>query len=295
MHETSSRLRRRSLLSGISWGAAAATLACLGTVAASSVQEAGSPNWPWLASRATGFVAYALLWATTVTGIATSLQRERPSSRAVLQNWHRTMNQVTWVLVGIHVAALLFESHVGYSIVDLVVPFASSEGGMGLAAGIVAAELAAAVAMTFSARRFLGPRLWRTLHLLAYPAWALTWAHLMFAGSSMDSLWVRFTVLASGLAVLLLACLRGAVAIRILPRPTAERDLTTRERRTMAAVSAGGALVGLATALVLVRTPADRVESPPSTAPSSPAVTDSNPGPEGVTETPEPITRSRGS
>jgi sulfoxide reductase heme-binding subunit YedZ len=277
------------------WSASIAALACLGAVAADAATENGAPNWPWIVSRATGFVAYALLWLTTVTGTAMSLQRERPRSRAALQDWHRTLNLATWLFVGAHVAVLLVETHVGYSVAELVVPFASSTGGVGLAAGIVAAELALVVAVTFSLRGFLGPRLWRILHLAAYPAWALAWTHLLLSGTSLEHVWVRLAVLASGLAIAVLACLRAAVALRLLPRPTADGAFTPRERRAMAAVSAGGALLGLVTAILLGRTQAGTGSSTPPTSSPAPAATESTPGPAGVSELPEPVTRSRGS
>jgi sulfoxide reductase heme-binding subunit YedZ len=55
--------------------------------------------------------------------------------------------------------------------------------------GVVAAELTLALTVTSLVRRWLGFRLWRTLHWLAYACWPLALLHGLGTGSDVGRRW----------------------------------------------------------------------------------------------------------
>jgi methionine sulfoxide reductase heme-binding subunit len=68
------------------------------------------------------------------------------------------------MFTGVHVAALLVDSYVGFSVVDVTVPFAFHWHPVAVAWGIVGAYLLLAVELTSLVRHRLPRGLWRRVH-----------------------------------------------------------------------------------------------------------------------------------
>lgn len=191
-----------------------------------------SSSAAWQASRAAGLVSFALLWASVIWGLlASSRPFSTGVSRAAIVDWHRILSTVALTFAGLHAAVLMLDTHAGYGIIDLVLPFAAEDSPLATAMGVVAFELGIAVAVSFRFRKHLGMRTWRALHMVAYPVFVLALAHFIAIGTDAKKPFVLGLALLSGFSVVF------ATAFRVIFRAENQRS----QRVTSAAAAAGDA------------------------------------------------------
>lgn len=173
----------------------------------------------WLLARASGLTAYVLLTATVLGGLVV---KSRPFGRAVrtasVADVHRVLSLLALGMLVLHGVALVLDTTVRISLAALVVPFASSYRPAAVAAGVVAAELAALVVASFPLRRRIGARAWRRLHWGSYAVFVLATVHGLAAGTDSAQPWAFDLYLGAIGAV---AC---ATAWRALARPHRPRE-----------------------------------------------------------------------
>jgi predicted ferric reductase len=192
-----------------------------------------SPQLWWYVARAGGLVAYGLLAASTIWGLAVST---RLLGRWPAPGWtldlHHYLGGLAVTFTGIHLAALLLDSYIQFDLLDLLVPFASTWRPGVVAWGVIALYLLVAVQATSLARRRVPHRLWRRVHLAAFPLLVTATAHLLTAGSDRANPAVITTVSATAAAISFL------LLFRLLHRPgrnrvqqPGPRPATTRNSR----------------------------------------------------------------
>ena len=190
----------------------------------------------WYADRAAGMTALVLLTLSVCLGIALA-------GRARSQRWpafaieevHRYLGLLTGTFIGIHALAILFDSYVPYSLEQLIVPGAAPSRTMAVAAGVLSAELLAALAVTNHYRKHLSFRFWRRAHYLNFGVWILALGHGIAAGTDSDQPWATY----------LYASCAAAVAGFFAWRHLVKRTLASWELTAWLAASAilGGELV----------------------------------------------------
>ncbi len=138
----------------------------------------------WYVARASGIVAWTIVSASVLWGLALSTRalgrRPRP---AWLLDLHRYLGGLALVFTGIHVVSIVSDTYVHFGVVEVLVPFASTWHPLAVALGVVSLYLLAAVELTSLARTRIPRRVWRRVHLASFPLFLLTTAHLMTAGT----------------------------------------------------------------------------------------------------------------
>jgi DMSO/TMAO reductase YedYZ heme-binding membrane subunit len=138
----------------------------------------------WYVARAGGIVAWTLLVASVVSGLLLSIRlRPAGATRPWILDLHRFLGGLAVVFVAVHVAGILLDSYVQFSLVDVLVPFASSWHPLWIAWGIVTMYLLLAVEITSLLRRQLPQRIWRRVHFLSFPVMLLATIHFLVAGT----------------------------------------------------------------------------------------------------------------
>lgn len=171
----------------------------------------------WLLARASGLTAYALLTTSVLAGL---VLKSRPFGRALkassVTDLHRLLVWLGLGALAVHGAALVADRTLRMPLAGLLLPGASPYRPVSVAAGVVAGELMALVAVSFSLRRLrlIGQRMWRSLHWATYVVFTLATAHGLFAGSDSAQPWTRDLYLGAVGAVAF------ATAWRALDRPT---------------------------------------------------------------------------
>lgn len=179
----------------------------------------------WYLARSTGVVAWAGLTASVCLGLALSTRAlgKRPTP-AWLTDLHRGVSASALIVTAVHLAALVADEYVEFGPRELLVPMASTWKPGAVTLGVVGVYLMVLVEASSFARRRISARLWRTLHLLAFPAWVLATAHFMTAGTDAERPWLAGSVIGSMVLV------GGLLLVRILV-PRGRAAAGRRERR----------------------------------------------------------------
>ena len=175
----------------------------------------------WYAVRAAGIVAYLLLTAVVVVGLALSGRTLGPRwPRFAVEEVHRFGGILVGVFVWLHVLTTAIDAYLPFGVTDLVVPFTSGYRPLWTGLGIVAAELLLALAITNRYRDRIPHRVWRRAHMLNVPVWGLATLHTLYGGSDRDQAWLVVLTIACILAV----SAAGAVRLRATPSRPGDGD-----------------------------------------------------------------------
>jgi predicted ferric reductase len=188
----------------------------------------------WYSARAAGIVAWALAASSVVWGLALSThvlgRKPRP---AWLFDLHRFLGGMALIFTGIHVLAVLADTYVHFSILNVLVPFTGSWHPLAVAWGIVGFYLLLAVELTSLARAHVSKRLWRRVHFASFALFVMTTVHALTAGTDRRSPAFLIAVVASCGVVVVLTCMRmgrwarrpDVPATKAGPRPAGQRPV----------------------------------------------------------------------
>jgi methionine sulfoxide reductase heme-binding subunit len=178
----------------------------------------------WLASRASGVVALALVTASVAIGLTMAGRvLRRPGMGRRLKALHEHTALAGLVAIAVHGITLLGDRWLHPGVRGVLIPFAMGYRPAFTGLGIVAGYLAAALGLSFYARRRLGPRLWRRAHRATVIVYVLALVHTIGAGTDAASGWLRAFMVVTAVPIALLF-LR-----RMLPR---RRRVVAQEART---------------------------------------------------------------
>src|SRR5437867_9145586 len=170
-----------------------------------------SGQFPWYVARSAGLVAWALLAASVLWGLALSTKILSPTVRP---NWildlHRWLGGLALGFTGVHVGALLFDTYVHLGVVSVLVPFASTWHPGAVAWGVVSLYLLLAVEVTSLLRSRIPKSLWRKTHFASFALFVTSTLHGLTAGTDTGSTMLRIGVLMTA------ALFAGLTAARLL-------------------------------------------------------------------------------
>ena len=161
----------------------------------------------WLASRASGLVALALITLSVGVGLAMAGKAfRRPGLPRKLMALHEHAALGGLIAIAVHGITLLGDRWLDPGPAGIAVPFVMDYRPFYTGLGIVAGYLAAALGLSFYTRKRIGAKLWRKLHRATIAVYVLAVIHTLGAGS--DVAWVRPAMLITGAPVLYLLVLR---------------------------------------------------------------------------------------
>jgi DMSO/TMAO reductase YedYZ heme-binding membrane subunit len=148
----------------------------------------------WYLSRSSGMVAWLLVTASVVWGLALSARVfNRMASPAWMLDLHRFLGGTAVSLVGVHLAALVADNYAHFGWREILVPFTTAENAekitTAVAWGVIAMYLLIAVELTSLLRRRLPRKLWKRVHYLSFPLYVLCTVHGYQAGTDRTVRW----------------------------------------------------------------------------------------------------------
>ena len=211
------------------------------------------PRTYWWISRSTGIIAWAVLTLSVIWGLAltTRLLGKFPKPAWML-DLHKHFASLASILVGVHVVSLMLDGYARFSLSDILIPMHTQWKPGPIAWGVVSLYVLIAVQGTSLAKRHMPLKIWRMLHFLSYPLWALATAHFITAGTDAYEPVFAYTVI--GTTILISALTLG-------------RLLSPRAARVPSAASASASAAAAASA-------AAPVSATPSAAPASAAASE---------------------
>jgi len=189
----------------------------------------------WYTVRASGLIAWALVLGAVAWGLVLSIRPIRTPRPAWALDLHRFLGGLAFAFVGVHLAGLLFDTFVGFSVADLFVPMASHWRPGAVAFGVVGLYVVAAVEITSLLMRRLPRRLWHAVHLSSLAALVLLTVHAFTAGADASSPVVVALAVLSSTVVGALVVVRLAFLVvdraRATVRPALPSDLAPARSR----------------------------------------------------------------
>jgi methionine sulfoxide reductase heme-binding subunit len=165
----------------------------------------------WYLARASGVVAFVLLTLVVLVGVGLAGKVRLTWPRFAVVDVHRFGSILVGVFIAVHAVTLALDTYLPFSVVQLVVPFASHYRPLPTALGIVAMELLVAVAIANLLRTRLPYRAWRRAHYLTLLVWLAATVHGLTVGSDRGSAWLDAIYFSSIVAVL------TALIVRVRP------------------------------------------------------------------------------
>jgi methionine sulfoxide reductase heme-binding subunit len=149
------------------------------------------PHLFWITSRAAGITAMTLASGSLGVGV---LIRSRGESRRLLGSdvraLHEALSLATLIAIAIHGIALLGDSYLHPSPLDLAVPFTGAYRPLWTGLGIVAGWGLTALGLSYYGRARIGAARWRYLHRFIPVFWALGVLHTLGAGTDATQPWL---------------------------------------------------------------------------------------------------------
>ena len=136
----------------------------------------------WYLARAGGLVAWSALVLSVVLGLLLAGRLVPRGKGAWVQEVHRYLGGLASVFTAIHVLALVADTYVYFGWREIFLPFASEWEPGAVAAGVIGMYLLIAIEATSLAMQRLPRRLWRAVHQLSLPLFALATLHGFLAG-----------------------------------------------------------------------------------------------------------------
>ena len=183
-----------------------------GPTVADTIRQRTLASWPWYLTRASGLVAAVALTLLLLSGVGLvtggTFRFLEP-----LTAWasHRALGITFGVAVIIHIASILFDHFVPFSIWQALIPWLSPYkpltllglhlGSFYVALGIFAFYLALIVMITSLVWVEKKPKIWKLIHFLSYLLMLLVFLHALLIGTDLLHGVLRWLWIGAGLAI----------------------------------------------------------------------------------------------
>jgi len=172
---------------------------------------AAGPHLFWITSRAAGTAAVILSSASLGVGLLIRSRGEPRRLAAVdARVLHEALSLATLIAIAVHGLALLGDSYLHPTVLDISIPFDGSYRPLWTGIGIVAGWGLAALGLSYYARARIGQARWRYLHRFTAAFWAMGIAHTLGAGTDASEPWLIVALLAPTVPALVLLVRRMA-------------------------------------------------------------------------------------
>ncbi len=169
----------------------------------------------WIASRASGLVALALITASVALGLVMSGKIMRKPGRArTMVALHEQLALAGLFAIAVHGITLLGDAFLNPGITGITIPGAIDYRPVWVGLGIGAGYLAAVLGLSFYARKSIGPRLWRKAHRLTIVVYAMSVLHVLGAGTDASTPWLRAWLVLTAPAITILLVVRMTEPMR---------------------------------------------------------------------------------
>ena len=175
----------------------------------------------WYLSRASAFAAFGLMWLSMVYGllITNRMARVWPGGPTAF-DLHQFTSLLGLGFIGFHALILLGDSYIGYSLAQLLVPFASANyEPVWVGLGQIGLYVLVLVSATFYLRNRMSPGAWRVMHFLSFAGFVMALAHGIFSGSDSGTVWAGAMYWIAGISTVLLTLYR--IVVRRAPATVA--------------------------------------------------------------------------
>jgi predicted ferric reductase len=158
----------------------------------------------WYVTRASGIIAYLLLWLSSVLGLAvTSKYLDGLLDRLFTYDFHEFISLLGLAFMLVHALVLMLDHYLPYTLTQVLVPFTSPYRPFWVGFGVISFYIIVLVTVTFYLRSRIGTRSFRVIHYLSLLGYLGATLHGYFSGTDTALLTMQIIYKVSGLVVLL--------------------------------------------------------------------------------------------
>ncbi|HEX5369405.1 MAG TPA: hypothetical protein VFY10_08335 [Dehalococcoidia bacterium] len=166
----------------------------------------GADHTFWYLTRASGFVAYVLLFGSVTLGLLLTTSIPAGLRRFDVFDIHRFVALLALIVTVFHALIVLPDQFIGFKLSELLVPFTSPYAQLYMALGTLALYLMAIIIGTFYLRPLVPYSAWRTIHYATFAVYAMALAHGLGAGSDTSLTWaLGLYAITGGIVIALVA------------------------------------------------------------------------------------------
>ncbi len=190
------------------------------------------PKAYWYLSRASGLVAYTLLWASVAMGLLITSKTSRVwPGGPVAVDAHQFLSLVALGFAFFHGLVLRGDSYSQFSVLQLAVPFATGQyRPLWVGIGQLGFYLAGLITLSFYVRKRIGPKTWRLLHYGSFVVYSMVLLHALMSGTDRAAIPVQALYWTTGAATYFLTVYRVLVSMKG-PRPARDAEANVGARR----------------------------------------------------------------
>ncbi|WP_026565078.1 ferric reductase-like transmembrane domain-containing protein [Bacillus sp. UNC41MFS5] len=137
----------------------------------------------WYAIRATGIVAYLLLYLAVLTGLYSAVQKKRKKKVNNLLLFHEVLSDWSLIMTAGHLGILLIDAYMKFSWSDILIPFSGSYETISIGLGSIATYFLILTIVTSKFRKKIGYKKWQKLHALNPILYILVTVHGLMSGT----------------------------------------------------------------------------------------------------------------
>ncbi|MBT2723136.1 ferric reductase-like transmembrane domain-containing protein [Bacillus sp. ISL-46] len=140
----------------------------------------------WYMIRATGLVAYLLLYLSVIIGLYSQVQKKRKQKVTTSLFLHESMSNWALYLVLGHVGFLLIDSYISLQWLEILIPFNTDYKPLPMALGALSLYFLIMTIVTSKARKKIGYQKWRKLHALNPVLYIFVTIHGLLIGTDIQ-------------------------------------------------------------------------------------------------------------
>jgi predicted ferric reductase len=137
----------------------------------------------WYAIRATGVVAYLLLYLAVLSGLYSAVQKKRKKKVNNILHFHEVLSDWSLIMTGAHLGILLIDSYLTFNWFEILVPFSSDFENISMGLGTIGFYFLTLTILTSKFRKKIGYQKWQKLHALNPILYILVTAHGLMSGT----------------------------------------------------------------------------------------------------------------
>lgn len=166
----------------------------------------------WLIIRLAGLASYAMLFIGVAFGIIYSMPFLKGIPKASFYKWHSFAANVGLLLAVGHVLFLVVDTYRPFLWKEIFVPFSGLKDTVWTGFGTIALYGMVLIIMTTDFKVLLHSKVWRLIHLMAYPVFFLSMLHGLGMGTDTTNPYVYGFYVFSFVVIIGLTVVRGIAA-----------------------------------------------------------------------------------
>ena len=158
---------------------------------------ANSVQAMWYITRASGLIAYVLIWLSMVWGLGVASKIfDTLLHGTFTYDFHQYISLLAVGFTLLHMGVLLFDGYMPYSLWQILIPFISLYRPLWVGIGVIGFYLMLLVTVTFYIRTKIGMKAFRTIHVFSLVSYFAITLHSFMSGSdsSLPSVMVLYVV-----------------------------------------------------------------------------------------------------